>query len=112
MMILHWAISTGAILIGAYLIPGVEVTLVGAVVLAVVLAIINVFIKPVLLLLTLPLTILTLGLFSFVINAALLLLAAKIVPDFSVSGFWVALVFSIVVSIINTLFSRGLGAHR
>lgn len=111
-MLLHWAISTGAILIAAYLIPGVGVTLVGAIVLAVVLAIINVFIKPVLLFLTLPLTVLTLGLFSFVINALLILLAAKIIPDFSVSGFWTALLFSIVVSLINTLFTRGLRVHR
>jgi putative membrane protein len=105
MNILHWIISTIAILIAAYLLPGVTVTLIGALVLAVVLGIINVFIKPVVFLLTLPINILTLGLFSLVINALLILLAAKIVPGFSVNGFWIALLFSIVVSLVNIVFT-------
>lgn len=106
MSILHWIISAIAIIIAAYLLPGVTVTLIGALILAVVLAIINIFIKPIIVVLTLPLNILTLGLFSLVINALLILLAAKIVPDFSVSGFWTALFFSIIVSLINTLFAN------
>lgn len=105
MNILHWITSTIAILIAAYLLPGVTVTLVGALVLAVVLGIINLFIKPVIFILTLPINILTLGLFSLVINGLLILLAAKIVPGFSVSGFWIALLFSIIVSLINTIFT-------
>ncbi|HMP67644.1 MAG TPA: phage holin family protein [Candidatus Paceibacterota bacterium] len=104
MNITHWIFSTIAILIAAYLLPGVTVTLLGAVILAVVLGIINVFIKPIVLILTLPINILTLGLFSLVINALLIMLAAMIVPDFSVSGFWTALFFSIIVSLINTIF--------
>jgi putative membrane protein len=105
MKITHWIVSTIAILIAASLLPGVTVTLLGAVILAVVLGIINVFIKPVILILTLPINIVTLGLFSLVINAGFILLAAQIVPEFSVSGFWTALFFSVIVSLINTLFT-------
>lgn len=104
MKITHWIISTISILIAAYLIPGVTVTILGAIILAVVLGIINIFIKPIIFVLTLPITVLTLGLFSLVINALLILLASRIVPDFSVDGFVPALLFSIVVSLINTLF--------
>jgi putative membrane protein len=61
--------------------------------------------KPVILLLTLPINILTLGLFSLVINALLVLLASVIVPGFSVAGFWPALLFAIVLSLIHAVFS-------
>jgi len=104
MTIIHWIVSALAILVAAYLIPGVEVTLLGALVLAVVLALINIFIKPVLLLLTLPINIVTLGLFSLVINALLIMLAAMIVPGFSVDGFWTALIYSVLLALINYLF--------
>lgn len=99
----NWLISIVTILTAAYLLPGVTVTIVGAVVLAVVLGAINIFVKPIISILTLPLTIVTLGLFSLVINAGLILLAARIVPDFTVDGFWTALVFSIVVSLLNAV---------
>jgi len=104
MKILHWLIATVAILIAAYIIPGVTVTLVGAIVLAVVLGIINIFIKPILFVLTLPINVLTLGLFSLVLNALLVLLAAQIVPGFHLAGFWTAFWFSILLSLINALF--------
>jgi len=104
MSIIRWIVSVVAILIAAHLVPGVEVTLVGAIVLAVVLGIINLFVKPVLRLLTLPLTIITLGLFSLVLNALLILLADLIVPGFTVAGFWAAFLFSIVVSLVNAVF--------
>lgn len=100
----HWIVSAIAIAIAAYLLPGVTVTPVGAIVLAVVLGVINIFIRPVLRLLTLPITILTLGLFSLVLNALLILLAAAIVPGFSVSGFWSALLFGILLALINGVF--------
>jgi putative membrane protein len=104
MFIIRLLSSVIAVLIAAYLIPGVTVTLVGAIVLAVVLGVINLFIKPVLKILTLPLTIITLGLFSLVLNALLVLLADAIVPGFAVTGFFAALLFSIVVSLVNALF--------
>lgn len=103
----HWLVATLAIIIAAYLLPGVTVTLVGAIVLAVVLGLINVFLKPVITILTLPLNIITLGLFSLVVNALLILLAAMIVPGFTVAGFWWALLFALLLSLINLLFGQG-----
>lgn len=104
MSLLHWIVTALAIGIAAYLIPGIEVTLVGALVLAVVLGIINVFLKPIINLLTLPLNILTLGLFSLVVNALLIMLAGQVVPGFSVAGFWPAFIFGIVVALVSALF--------
>jgi putative membrane protein len=102
----HLFVSALAIIITAYLLPGAIVTLFSALVLAVVLGIINIFIKPFVKIISLPLTIVTLGLFSLVINALFILLADKIVPDFSVSGFWTAFWFSIVLSLVNALFNK------
>ena len=100
--LLKWLINAVAIIITAYLLPGVKVTgLLAALVTALVLGLVNVLIRPLLLLLTLPLNILTLGLFTFVINALVIMLVAAIVPGFSVRGFWWALLFSLVLSIIN-----------
>jgi putative membrane protein len=106
-ILLHWIISALAILVAAYLIPGVTISFLGAFVLAVVLGLINITLKPILTILTLPLTIITLGLFSLVVNALLILLAAAIVPGFAVAGFWWALLFALVLSFINLLFGRG-----
>lgn len=100
----HWLLAAIAIGVAAYLIPGVAVTLLGALVLAVVLGIINTFIKPVITLLTLPITIVTLGVFSLVVNALFIMLAALLVPGFSVGGFWSALLFAIVLFLVNTFF--------
>ncbi len=104
MTIVHWIVSALAIGIAAYLIPGIEVTLIGALVLAVVLGIINIFFKPIINLLTLPLNIFTLGLFSLVVNALLIMLAGLIVPGFMVAGFWPAFFFGIVVALVSGLF--------
>jgi len=111
-MIKTWIISTIVILLAAYILPGVTTTVIGAVVFAVVLGVINAFIKPVILLLTLPINILTLGLFTLVVNAGLIMLAAMIVPGFSVSGFVSALIFSIIVFLINALFVSGEAEKR
>ena len=93
-----------AIGIAAYLVPGATVTLIGALILAVVLAALNLLIRPILLVLTLPITILTLGLFSLVINAFLVWLAAAIVPGFSILDFWSALFFAAVLAVVNWVF--------
>ena len=108
MTIIHWLVSAVAIFIAAQLIPGVEVTLWGAVLLAIVLGLINVFFKPIINLLTLPLNIVTLGLFSLVVNALLIMLAGMFVPGFVVTGFWAAFFFAILMALINALFSMGL----
>lgn len=104
--LINWLISGLAIMITAYLLPGVRLSgFVAALLTAVVLGLINAFIKPVLSLLTLPLTILTLGLFSLVLNALLIMLAGKIVSGFHVAGFWWALAFSVVLALVNGVLS-------
>jgi putative membrane protein len=100
--IIHWVVSALAILITAYLLPGVHVSgIFAALVLAVVLGAINTILRPILILLTLPITIVTLGLFVLVINALLVMLASYIVPGFAVAGFWSAFLFGIVLAIVN-----------
>ncbi|MFZ3011803.1 MAG: phage holin family protein [Minisyncoccia bacterium] len=100
--LIHFIVSALAILITAYVLPGVYVEgLFAALVLAVILGVINTFIRPVLVLLTLPLSIVTLGLFVLVINALLIMLASYIVPGFAVSGFWYALLFGIVLAMVS-----------
>ncbi len=74
-----------------------------AVIVAVVLALLNLIVKPILVLFTLPVTVLTLGLFLFVINAIIILLADAFVGGFDVSGFWVALLFSILLSVFQSI---------
>lgn len=106
-LIIKILVTALAVIITCYLLPGAHVQdALTAVIVAAVLSLLNVLIKPLLILLTLPITIVTFGLFLLVINALIILLAARIVPGFSVDGFWWALLFSIIVSIITSLFSR------
>lgn len=92
-----------AVFIAAYILPGIRVdTFTTALVVAVVLGIVNTFLKPLLILLTLPITILTLGLFTFVINAFLVVLVGALVPGFYVQGFASALLFSLLVSLVSS----------
>ncbi len=100
----QWIVSALAIAITSYLLPGAQVTMIGALVVTVVLALLNTFIKPIIFVLTLPITILTIGLFTLVINALLVMLAASIVPGFAIDGFWTALFFAIILSLINMFF--------
>lgn len=104
-ILLQWLVAALAIGIAAYLVPGTVVTPLGALLAAVVLGFLNLAIRPILFILTLPITILTLGLFSLVLNALLVLLADVIVPGFSIAGFWSALLFSIVLTLVNWVFS-------
>lgn len=105
-MLVRWLVNAVVLLLLPYVLKGVRVDgPVAAVVAAAVLGIVNAVIRPVLLLLTLPLNILTLGLFTFVINALMLLLVATVVPGFEVRGFWVALVASVLVSVASTVLS-------
>jgi putative membrane protein len=105
-LIINLLIGTISVLIAAYLIPGVEVRdFLTAAIVAIVLGVLNTFIKPLLVLLTLPITLLTMGLFAFVINVGLVLAASAIVPDFSIATIWAAVLFSLVVSLINAFLS-------
>ena len=100
--LIHFIVSALAILITAYILPGVQVDgIFAALVLAVVLGVINTILRPVLIFFTLPLTIITLGLFAFVINGLLILLASYIVPGFAVESFWYAFLFGIVLAIVS-----------
>ncbi|MFN5134291.1 MAG: phage holin family protein [Chitinophagaceae bacterium] len=91
----------------AYVLPGVEIKdFLTAIVVAFVLALLDAIVKPILILFTLPATIFTLGLFLFVINACIILLDAHFVGGFSVDGFWYALLFSICLSLINSIVHK------
>ena len=100
--------------IAAHLVPGVSVSgFFSALWVALFLGIVNVLIRPILILITLPINILTLGLFTFVINACLVLFASSVMKGFEVRGFWTAMFFSIVLSIINYLLNTLIRAgHR
>lgn len=98
-------LSALAVFICATILPGAHVDgFLIAIVVAAVLAILNVLIKPILVILTIPITFLTLGLFLLVINTILILLVDWLVPGFEVDGFWWALVFSVLLSLINAIF--------
>ena len=91
----------------AYIMPGVHVnTIFSAILVAIVLSLLDAVIKPLLILLTLPATILTLGLFLFVINACIILIDDHFVHGFNVDGFWYALLFSIVLSFFNSFVHK------
>ncbi|OGG39838.1 hypothetical protein A2118_00245 [Candidatus Kaiserbacteria bacterium GWA2_50_9] len=103
-IIYHWLVGALAILVAAYLVPGVTVTLVGAIIAAVVLGALNLFIRPIIRIITLPITIITLGFFSLVIDALFVLLASSFVIGFFVAGFWPAFFFALVLTVINWVF--------
>lgn len=106
-IIFNWLLSAIAIMISSYVLPGVHVRdFVVALILAVILGVINAILRPILLILTLPINILTLGLFTFVINAFLVMLAASLVKGFNVDSFWWALAFSLVLSLVNGFFHK------
>jgi putative membrane protein len=101
-IIFAWIIITIAILLAAYLIPGIKVDSLGSAIIgAAILGLLNALIKPIFIILTLPITLLTLGLFIFVINALLFWLAGSIIRGFSVRSFGSALLGSLVVTVVT-----------
>jgi len=106
-IITRWLVITVAILLSSILIPGIRVdSLITVLIAAAVLGLINVFVKPILIILTLPLNIITLGLFSFIINAFLLMLVAHFVRGFEVDAFFTAFLGALVISCTNWLANR------
>lgn len=98
-LIVRWLLLAAALLLVAYLYPGVVVTSFGAAMIAaLVLGLLNTLLRPILVLLTLPVTLLTLGLFLFIINAAMFYLAANLLDGLAVSGFGAALIGSLIYS--------------
>lgn len=101
-LLIRWVFYAFVIMFTAWIVPGISVEgFTGALVVAIILALINIFIKPVLQVITLPINILTLGLFSLILNALLLMFAGFLTPGFSVDGFWSALFGSIIISIFG-----------
>jgi putative membrane protein len=91
----------------SYILSGVHFdTFTSAIVLAIVLAILNAIVKPILIFITLPITVVTLGLFLFVINAVIILLTDSLIKDFHVDGFWWALLFSLLLSIVTSVLYK------
>ena len=106
MLLARWIVNAAALLLVAYIYPGVHVdSFMTALIAALVLGLVNAFIRPLAVILTFPVTLITLGLFLFVINALLFWLVAEVVHGFTVGGFWAALVGSILYSLITLVTS-------
>jgi putative membrane protein len=104
-LILKLVLTAVAVIILAYVLPGVSVTgFLAALIVAIVLGVLRLIVKPILVILTLPVTIITLGLFLLVINAVIILIADEFISGFSVSNFWWALLFSILLSFLQSIF--------
>lgn len=103
--ILRWLLNILAIFLTAALLSGFEVTVWGAIVGSIVLGVVNAVIRPLLIILTLPLNVVTLGLFTFVINGLMLWLTAATVKGFDINGFWWAILSSIVLSLMSFAIS-------
>lgn len=103
-LIIRVLLTAIAVVVLAKFLPGVEVAgFASAIILAILLGILNAILKPILVILTLPITILTLGLFLLVINACIILLADEFMGGFEVDGFWIALLFSVLLSFLQSV---------
>lgn len=106
-LLLRWLAFAFALLVVAWILPGITLNgLIPALLAVLIMGLANIFIRPVLLILTIPINILTLGLFTFIINALLFLFVAKVVTGFVVSGFWAALFGSLLLSILSMYINR------
>lgn len=103
---MRWLVLTAAIMIASYLISGIEISgFFSAFFAAAILGILNIFFRPILFILTLPINLLTFGLFTFVINALLLKMASGVIEGFQVHGFWSAVFGALVISVVNWLLN-------
>ena len=103
-IIIRMLFTTLIVVVLAKLLPGIHVdSYTTALIVAVVLALLRIFVRPVLIFFTLPFTIVTLGLFLFVINALIIMMAGKLIDGFAVSGFWYALLFSLLLSFFQSI---------
>ena len=105
-LVIRWLVLAAAIMAASYLLEGIEVKgffpALGA---AAMLGILNAFFRPILLILTLPINILSLGLFTFIINALMLKMASGVIPGFDVRGFWTALLGALIITLISWLLN-------
>jgi len=101
-ILVRWLVLTAAIIIASYVLDGIQVAgFFSAFFAAAILGILNAFFRPILIILTLPINILTLGLFTFIINALLLKMASGVISGFDVRGFWAAVFGSVIISLIS-----------
>jgi len=108
-LLLRWLVLAAAIVIAAYLLPGIHIaSFWSALFAALVLGFLNAFFRPILFILTLPINVFTIGLFTFVINAFLLQMTSGVIDGFVVKGFWSALFGSVIISIISGLLSSSI----
>ena len=104
--LIHWLVIALALWVTAYILPGVSFSSTTALAIAaIVLGVINALVRPILTVLTLPITILTLGLFYLLVNGFTFYLATKVVPGFTVSTFWWAVLGALIVSIVSAFVS-------
>lgn len=105
-ILIRWLILTAAIMFASYIIEGIQVkSFFSALFAAAVLGILNAFFRPILIVLTLPINILSLGLFTFIINAMLLKIASGVISGFEVYGFWSAVFGSLLISVVSWILS-------
>ena len=103
-LIIRILLTAVAVVLLAKFLPGVAVSgFTSAIIVAVVLGLLNIIVKPILVILTLPITVVTLGLFLLVINACIILMANHFIDGFSVDGFWIALLFSLLLSFLQSI---------
>jgi len=109
---IRWLILAGAIMVASYLLDGIEVSgffpALGA---AAMLGVLNAFLRPLLIVLTLPINVLSFGLFTFVINALLLKMVSGVIPGFDVYGFWTAVWGSLIITVVNWLLHSFINDH-
>jgi len=111
-VLLRWLILTAAVLAASWLLDGIRVTgLVPALLAAALLGILNAFLRPLILLLTLPINILTLGLFTFVINALMLKIVSELITGFTVHGFWTAVFGALIIGAVSWLLNLFVGGR-
>jgi putative membrane protein len=111
-VLIRFVITGVAVFLAAHIIPGIELDTLGAgLAAAIILALLNALVRPILYLFTLPLIVLTLGLFMVVINAVLLQLASGLVKGFHVTGFWASLWGAVVISLVSTILNLWVSEH-
>ncbi|HET8885410.1 MAG TPA: phage holin family protein [Salinimicrobium sp.] len=102
--IIRLLVSAIVVVLLSYFLPGAYVeSFLTAIIVALILSLLNLFVRPILIIFTLPVTLVTFGLFLLVINAIIILLADALIEGFSVNGFWIALIFSLLLSTIQAL---------
>ena len=111
-VLLRWLVLTAAILVASWLLDGIRVSgFSPALLAAAVLGVLNAFLRPLVILLTLPVNILTLGLFTFLINALMLKIASEVIPGFEVHGFWTAVIGALVIGLTSWLLNLFVGSR-